>query len=1058
MASRWTVDEKEKLYFVANKYYIEINQYRVLEPTSEIITTIQKELNFNERTSKSILCKLEEIGVLKTIGKNSHKDCRFGVNPLRQIDFLNFKISPKYDPFTPLEEAAFKECYEKLALTTNDVEKLCTEMAATLQLSSLRVKKELSNLKLICLNTLMRYELVSPLMKKEKDQKLKSKELSSELKERINTLRGDISYIYDTHSKPNPSITYSSDGTGTGKSYAVINSFIQQTDVNDTENGYRNLLFLTPQKSQIDIHSKLIKNAENKGIKILSFLSKSDISNIEFKDWVTKKVSKDIFRNWIKELKNDHYLKDYIYKLDKSVRDAEFYNTEIPKAKNRGEFEVVEEYEERQKNNSYKLIDILKKLAEAILQEQRGGKYIPIKERFDEAANKKDGKPNKAAILSEIIDFVLPFERAKISPCILLATSNKFDCNANIAVNNKRDGKPVIQSLAFDYIIGQKKKPDIKTSDVNGKPFIEQMDFLKNDYFLTDEESYFREKAISFTLIVDEEHIAYNKFFELSKKTLIDSKTQIAHVFSVVNRIVKSFESIAKENSNDFVLYEAHESFVSELKRLFETQCKVSNGVTLDGILRIFSNNLHHIVIDNSELEQIIHICKNVFSITPKRYFNEAGLKKIRIGSYANNTECRIYFERNQADTNPTLHDILQALMCVFSACSHIEDADFKSMIRHGAENSQNALLNQFIDKSRAAKASVEAMFDRVDDENLYIDEFFTYFTPKIVFSIEKINDLPFKSEQLRNKVYVTFRLDLFEALPEVTLMRVLHNTQNAVICLSATSGFKESFNGNYCRPTMEKYGSDAKNNLNYRSINRTESDAEKLEKLRKCRAEAREVAIHEFMDTENNQITEARNKSDFLETYSWWLKELKKYFEYANSYQLDAFERQIEAMLLAAYDKKNSLILSLNNKFSKVIRDYIQSENGRLNRKIKPIDEESYKILEIKPFDNGITLRIILFDADLAKDLNVDDYLVLENEQTKIAFISAYQSAGTGLNLFTRYKNEGIDEDFERLILINSPFYSNIFSKMDGLNSIAFSTLLDIEIIYMIKITIYII
>lgn len=330
-------------------------------------------------------------------------------------------------------------------------------------------------------------------------------------------------------------------------------------------------------------------------------------------------------------------------------------------------------------------------------------------------------------------------------------------------------------------------------------------------------------------------------------------------------------------------------------------------------------------------------------------------------------------------------------------------------------------------------------MFDRVNNENLEIDEFFTYFTPKIVFSIEKVNDLPFKSKQLQNKVYVTFRLDLFEALPEVTLMRVLHNTKNAVICLSATSGFKYSFNGNYCRPVMAKYGSDAKNNLDYRSISRTNADAEKLRQLRECRAEARKVSIKEFVDTENNRITEARNNSEFSACYNRWLKELKEIkggFNTKNPYRINAFKRQIEAMLLTAFDQKNSLVLSLNNGFGWILRNYIKSENGRNENGFKLIDEETYKVFEIIPFDNEITLRVILFDADLAKNGKVEEYLKLENEKTKIAFISSYKSAGTGLNLFTRYKNENLDEDFERLVLINSPFYSNVFTDT-GLNSI---------------------
>ncbi|MEK8020286.1 MAG: hypothetical protein VSS75_025720, partial [Candidatus Parabeggiatoa sp.] len=381
------------------------------------------------------------------------------------------------------------------------------------------------------------------------------------------------------------------------------------------------------------------------------------------------------------------------------------------------------------------------------------------------------------------------------------------------------------------------------------------------------------------------------------------------------------------------------------------------------------------------------------------------------------------------------MHDILQALMCVFAACSHINDPDFRSMIRHGAENSQNSLLDNFVRKAISARANVDAMFDRVDNEDLYIDEFFTYFTPKVVFSIEKVNDLSFRSPQLQNKVYVTFRLDLFEALPEVTLMRVLHNTTNSIVCLSATSGFKNSYSGNYCRPVMQKYGYDTRDNLDYSPIYRTNDDAEKLQQLRESREAARNVSIKEFTNTEKNQITDAHNEKDFSARYSFWWDNLRKHFKKDdNQYRIDGFKRQIEAMLLAAYDNKNTLILSLSNQFGRVVRDLFQTKAGKEINDLKIVDEDNQKIFEINPFANGITLRVILFDAELAKDINIEKYLKLHNANIKIAFISAYQSAGTGLNLFTHY--EGIDEDFERLVLVNGPFYSNILTK-SGLNSI---------------------
>jgi len=88
----------------------------------------------------------------------------------------------------------------------------------------------------------MNYEFVSLRITKEKDERLKMKALSSEHQKRINILRNAVSYLYDTYSKDNPSITYSSDGTGTGKSYSVINQFIQQTT--QLRAGTLNLSFL----------------------------------------------------------------------------------------------------------------------------------------------------------------------------------------------------------------------------------------------------------------------------------------------------------------------------------------------------------------------------------------------------------------------------------------------------------------------------------------------------------------------------------------------------------------------------------------------------------------------------------------------------------------------------------------------------------------------------------------------------------------------------------------------------------------------------------------------
>lgn len=1047
MAVEWTEKEKEKLFFTAWNFKDQIGDYTKIdhlsELTSKMLEHFSRSINSTSRDGKSILFKLNDFGVLST-GKDTYSKGVFHIKKIDALDFFTFKISPKYKHLPETTKDELLILYEKEALLTNNVKEICTNISDAIGLTHMRVKQELWDNNLIRVNRFLEHELITTKCEIKMNKDVCKKELSKEQKNYINKLREDVSYIYDSHSKNNPSITYSSDGTGTGKSYSVINSFIEKTDVQDISRGHRNLFFITPQKAQIDIDNNLIKIANEKGIKILSFLAYHDLADIDFKSWITGESNHTLFKRWIKELKTCGWLSDEIREFDKSVNDSEFYKKELPLLRKSGDFDSIIDYEKREENNNNKIRKSLFDISTKILQRKSDdGLTRPIKEVFDNALitkipNKKY-KYNLDYILSEIIDFYIPFERSKCSPCILLGTSAKFEYSGNIAVNNKTgDHKPVIKTFPFDFILGHKTDPrkdkDIKMADMNGKPYKDQIEFIDKEYFVIDEENYFRKNNISFTLIVDEEHIAYDRFFDSSEKALFDTKTNMAHVLSVVYRIVQYFDG-ATDPSN-FALYDSFSKFVTELEYLFSNRCEISNNLNLRDILVLFSNNIDEVSIKDTDVEQIIGICKNVFSITPKRFFNEQALKNIKLGSTSNNTGCHIYFEKdNKSDSNPNMHDILQLMMCVFAACSHITDKHFIARIKSSYEDSQNSLLELFIKRAVRARLNVDSMFDRIENEDLYIDEFFTYFTTKVVFSIEKINYLTYHAKELTDKIFVTFRLDVFEELPEVTLIRILNKTKNSIICLSATSGFRDIYSGNYARDVMERYGCDNVKNLDYRSVYRTCDDAKKLEELRNARGEVRVVNINKFSDTEHNKITLARKNKDFSNEYSLWHKSLSGYFNTTNSHRIDELERQIEAMLLASYDNKNSLILSLSNQFKEVLNKFISSVNGKGFKKIKVLDNKN-KIFEIQPFNNGVTLRVILFDATLAREIDVNRYLILNNDNTKIAFISSYKSAGTGLNLFINHENEGITEDFERLILINGPYYSNILTDK-GLNSI---------------------
>ena len=163
----------------------------------------------------------------------------------------------------------------------------------------------------------------------------------------------------------------------------------------------------------------------------------------------------------------------------------------------------------------------------------------------------------------------------------------------------------------------------------------------------------------------------------------------------------------------------------------------------------------------------------------------------------------------------------------------------------------------------------------------------------------------------------------------------------------------------------------------------------------------------------------------------------LRQYADYLQGkYKIIEFKRQLTALLLTAYDSKNTLSLALSGKFILALGKYVRAIDNK--EEMKPLGfeiiEKKGRIFKIKPFKDKPSIKVILFNASLNKEYDVRKEVLINDLSLKIAFISTYGGAGTGLNYFIRYpsssKRMGKSEfeiDFERLVLINSPFWSRI-------------------------------
>lgn len=107
--------------------------------------------------------------------------------------------------------------------------------------------------------------------------------------------------------------------------------------------------------------------------------------------------------------------------------------------------------------------------------------------------------------------------------------------------------------------------------------------------------------------------------------------------------------------------------------------------------------------------------------------------------------------------------------------------------------------------------------------------------------------------------------------------------------------------------------------------------------------------------------------------------------------------------------------------------------------------DKKHDQILTFTPFKGRHTVHLVFFDSPLANVEDIRQETYLQDSNTVLVFMSSYKSAGTGLNYFVKYHDGDLndinaprlDVDFERLVLINSSFYSEVKDNSGNLNTL---------------------
>lgn len=1088
---KWTLDEDIKLLMLVREHFASLAKHSRLDASSPVSQQLHAAFNSSHRDVAALLFRLREAKILAFASPPTGDASQQRFKCLIQDDTGLYDYSLTFPTFKKSQHPATVAEVLKRFEASNPHQPLpdtIGEIAATYKLHRILVEKILFDNNKLRINDYRQpvRNAAIPSRSSSFSDQLREQAPDTALIDDINVCRARASKLYHVHERDGTEVIFSSDGTGFGKSYGVIQGYVEylerfsksHTPGNLTlEGGFTNLLFMSPQKSQIDLEHNQRERIIAASGEFICVISRQDTADLDFIDWATGLTNRERYTHWYEGAKGSTFIGGEMRRLNYLITQIDRCEAQIKLQAQFGTFDAIHEREmaeEQLKNHRHNLRSTIESACKALFGP--GSTVTSVQEYIRlglEARYKREQKKEQSLakgkeipkvgvyeVYLDIIKQVLPFEVCRYLPSVLLMTTNKFDTSTYRLTTLKRGEGVRFEPVSFDLLVGGKLKPEEpQISTMASKPHAEQVDYLHNEHFSLNPDCPFRRNNIRFTVVIDELHEAYTRLEDSCHVRLVKKENNLAHVFSVTGRIynaVLSLERRGKPLEEQTTFEREKVQFITAIRELLANKCELSADTTLGSVLEMFRDQLGAFEVNGSSADRIISLTRNVFSFNAKMYVNEEGLKRIRLrNSEGDITRTELYYEveGNTSDTNPTLHDLFQLVSAILAACAQITNRHFKRWVKNGGQDnasSQNTPLGEFVDAANTVAGEVRHVFDRTTDENLIIDHFYTYLQPKTVFTMTPVAELNYVNKGAERTIILAFEMDLVKELPEAMLLRLLTGTNNKVIGLSATSGFSHTKNGNFSRHFLQRYAQD----LAYRVVEREPNDISMLKDLRELRARIRTVDFKVF-DAEQTMLTDTYEHSptfkavydDFMAVLQVPLKDTLN-----NKYKKRQHYRELEALLLAAYEGKNSLILSLSGGFKKAFAQAYRQHQitwrqqyGMSSKCDQKHDKRHDQILTFTPFKGRHTIRLVFFDSPLANIEDIKQETYIQDDGSVLVFMSTYNSAGTGLNYFVRYHDGNLNDsaalrlevDFQRLVLINSSFYSEVVGNGAHLNTL---------------------
>ncbi len=680
-----------------------------------------------------------------------------------------------------------------------------------------------------------------------------------------------------------------------------------------------------------------------------------------------------------------------------------------------------------------------------------------------------------------VLMFALPLEVAKFINCVIYITGAKSQTNISFVVESTRTNKKTAINLEFEEIVSgfkMSKKVDwLKYATAgNTNNF---GDCIESEMFEEISGHFFLKNNIGSSVVYDEEHILHNLFTKENTYSVIteryaDSKVNILHAISGMLRWYNN--SYQKSLVNNYAeLVEEKIKISKNFHECLKQHSTLKTDHEIVEFLKSIKDNNYGLFIKLEEFQFIKSLCENILSFSPKKIQSKEFIESINMVLKENSDAILLTKNKqnfNMEDVKYNVFDFFQICLCLMYVLKDASSSLRTELLQNKEDNNQNLAISHLVNISFNNRHFLNNLFSSSlnlkETDPLSIQ--FTYFLTKIGFHFDfpkKINKYAYSPDSIQ----VEPQIFILKELPEVDVLKIIHNPLNRVFLLSATRGFSDIYAGNFSLNFFNEINKYVPNKIKIydRKNNSDDCLGELIEERAKCRTinvshlvfenkyshnqkiahddivnevlyPVKDVSIknlNNLADFTSSNLTYKLINSTMFNNSKHWVSKLKNTDLIKNTwnvYNKDELINIFNSIAHSVEKGQNAMVMSLSKRFYDEIinKDELREEIFGKCKKIGPEGQEN-KILEI-PIDTSKKLKLICYDSALGKTTNLDDAFIVENGQVTI-LVSSFNSAGTGLNFTLQDNLAKISKDFDSIYFVNSVHYTNINGE-DGFNT----------------------